>query len=158
MSDRTTNLYGHARTRILSFNPAGADVPLQGALLIGGLHTHSAPDAATYPYGVLRLQNRRNNNRDDASFSEEGELELILVSRPRASIVTLERIADIVEEALLNYATDAVGWWDVRELVNRTTMPPYPSPADAEMVQVRLLWRYTWWPLYRSQYAGIPPV
>lgn len=153
MSARTTNLYGAIRTRILGFDPTGADVTLASALLTGGLHTLAPGDNAVFPYGALRLQNRRNGGRDDSSLSEEGQLELLLFGRPRGQLITIERVADIAEEALLNWHTDAVGWFTVREMENRTTMPYYPKPADNEIVQVRVVWRYTWWPTYRTQYG-----
>jgi hypothetical protein len=152
MSDRTTNLYGAIRTRILDFDPTGSDGPLRSSLR-GGMHTHSAPDNVPFPFALVRLQNRRNGRLDDSSLEEEGEVEILMFGRDRQQLVTVERAMDIAEEALLNWHTDATGWFTLRELVSRNTMPPYRSPAEAEIVQVRAVWRYTWWPTYRSQYA-----
>lgn len=152
MSDRTTNLYGALRARILDFVPTGGDGPLRSSLR-GGIHTQSAPDNCPFPYATVRLQNRRNGRLDDTSIEEEGEIEFLMFGRDRQQLLTIERAMDIAEEALLNWQTDTVGWLAVRELINRTTMPPYRSPADAEIVQIRTVWRYTWWPTYRSQYA-----
>jgi hypothetical protein len=152
MSGKSTNLVGHLVARILDFNPEGADVPLRGTFT-GGLHNLRAPDNAEFPHGTLRLFNRRNADLDDASLEEEGHLEVQLFGRDNKQIVLVERAMDIVEEALLNYHTDQVGVFTLRSLLNRSTMPPFPAPANAEIVHVRAVFRYTWWPTYRTQYA-----
>lgn len=152
MSASSTALMGAIRTRILTFNPAGADEPLLQTLT-GGLHTHSAPDNAAFPYGTLRLVGRRTGRLDDSRMEEEGELEIFFISRDRSRLATIERAMDIAEEALLNWSTDSVGWLSMRSLQTRSTVGPFSAPANAEIVQVRGLWRYTWWPAYRTQYA-----
>lgn len=160
MSARTTNLTGALRTRLLTFDPAGPDTGLQ-VLLSGGLHTVAPPDSATYPYGILRLMNRRTGRLDDAALEEEGEVELTVVGRHRNQLVTVERCVDIAEEALLRWSTGGVGSLMIRRVVGRMTLPPFPQPANAEIVQSRIIWRYTWWPDYRTQYAtpaGSPPL
>lgn len=152
----TTDRDGAIRTRLLTFNPIDADVPLGSALLVGGLHKQAPPDNAAYPYGVLRVTGA-GLGRDDADMSREGTIELFLVGRPRAMLPVLEQIADIAEQAMWKWQTDTTGWLAVRELMSRVTMPPFPSPANAEMQQIRLVWRYTWWPTHLMQYSGVTP-
>ena len=148
MSARTKLLYGAIRSRILSFDPMGSDGVLT---LAGGLHTLAAPDNAVFPYGVLRLKSQRTG-RDDGDTSIEGRLEVMLVGRNRATLGALEDAMDIVTEALSKWSTDQAGWLTMRDLENRLTMPPFPQPANAEIVQVHATWRYTWWPSYLMQY------
>lgn len=148
MSARTKLLTGAIRTRLLTFDPTGSDGPLS---LAGGLHTLAAPDNAAYPYGLLRLKAQRTG-REDGDSSIEGRLEVMLVGRGRAQLGPLEDAMDIVTEALAKWSTDTVGWLTMRDLENRLTLPPFPQPANAEIVQVHATWRYTWWPEYLMQY------
>ena len=151
MSAASTLLMGAFRSRILDFVPT-AGQSLAGTLT-GGLHTHSAPDNAAFPYGTLRLVSRRTGRLDDSRLEEEGELEVFFVSRDRSRLAFIESAMDTAEQALLNWSTTAVGWLSVRGLQTRATIGPFSAPANAEVVQVRGLWRYTWWPTYRTQYA-----
>lgn len=152
MSTATTLLTGAIRTRLLDFDPAGATTPLRGTLT-GGLHTHAPPDNVVYPFGFLRLGTRRTGELDDGALEEAGEVEVVLVGRHRQQLAIIEAAMDVCEQALLHWSTDQVGWLAIRRLANRLTLPPFPQAANAEIVQVRGVWRYTWWPTYRTQYA-----
>lgn len=155
MSARTTDLYGALRTRILTFDPGGADGPLSGSGFLGPrLYTLEAPDNATYPLAIARLLSRNTGGGDDARLRERADYEVMIFHRPRAGLLLAERIADIMEEALLYYSTDTFGLMTVRRLVSRGTLPAYQSPENREVVRVRLLWDITWWPQYRSQLAN----
>lgn len=148
---KTSLLYGTIRTRLLTFTPrAGAGL---SARLTGGLHTHSAPDNATGLYGTLRLEGRRTGQLDDGALEESGSLQISLFARDRSRLAQVEDAMDVVEEALWRWSTTSAGWFMTRSVASRITAPPYPSPANAEIVHVRGVWRYTWWPDYRSQYA-----
>jgi hypothetical protein len=149
---KTSLLYGALRTRILDFDPMGAGTSLRSRLS-GGLHTHSAPDNCPVPYGVMLLEGRRTGSLDDGALEEEGNLRVSLYSRDRSRLAALEDAMDTVEEALLRWSTTDVGWLMVRRLTSRITAPAFPAPANAEIVHIRGVWRYTWWPDYRTQYA-----
>lgn len=152
MSQATTLMLGAIRTRVLDFNPAGSPAPLRGTLT-GGLHTHAPPDNVVYPFGFLRLGARRTGELDDSALEEVGEVEVVLVGRHRQQLAEVEAAMDVCEQALLHWSTDSVGWLSIRRLVSRLTLPPLPQAANAEIVQVRGVWRYTCWPDYRTQYA-----
>lgn len=149
--DESKDLYGAFRTRILSFDQYGAEPPLSTSnRLTGGLHTRMAPADAPFPNGVLRIHGRRNAGRDDSSLSEEGRLELQLYARGEQQIVTVSKVADIAEAALLNWHTDQCGWLTVREKEARDDLPPYTSPGSTRTFPLRLVWRFTWWPVYTA--------
>lgn len=148
---KTSLLYGVIRARLLTFSPKVGDT-LQ-TRLTGGLHTHSAPDNAAGVYGTVRLDNRRTGQLDDGALEEAGNLQVSLFGRDRSRLAAVEDAMDVVEEALLRWSTTSAGWFMTRSVASRITAPPYPSPANAEIVHVRGVWRYTWWPDYRSQYA-----
>jgi hypothetical protein len=155
MSGRTTDLYGALRARILNFDPGGPDGPLSGNAFLGPrLFTLEAPDNATYPFAIARLLSRNTGGGDDARLRERADYEIMVYHRPRTGLVLAERIADIMEEALLHYSTDALGLLSVRRLVSRGTLPAYQSAENREVVRVRLLWDITWWPQYRTQLAN----
>ncbi len=144
----TTALYGHLRTRLLDF------VPTEGNALRASvgtrLYTLQAPDNAGLPHGVLRIQSRTTGTVDDGRLGERGEIELQWFARPRSALTAVERFADVCEAALLHYHTDTVGVLTIRRLIARDTLPPNTEPADRELVQLRLVWSYTWWPTYRT--------
>lgn len=148
---KTSLLYGTIRTRLLTFTPKV--VPTLQSRLTGGLHTHSAPDNATGLYGTIRLDGRRTGQLDDGALEETGNLQIHLFARDRSKLAAVEDAMDVVEEALLRWSTTSAGWFMTRSVASRITAPPYPAPANAEIVHVRGVWRYTWWPDYRSQYA-----
>jgi hypothetical protein len=152
MSAATTLLLGAIRNRVLDFDPTGAVVALR-TTLTGGLHTHAPPDNVVYPFGFLRLGTRRTGELDDSRLEEVGEVEVVLVGRHRQQLAVIEEAMDTCEQALMHWSTDQVGWLAIRRLASRLTLPPFPQVANAEIVQVRGVWRYTWWPDYRTKYA-----
>lgn len=154
MSDRTTKLYGQIRTRLLTYDPVGSDPALSHTSLLNGrLYTLESPDTAAYPFAIQRLQSRRTGPGDDGRLRERGELEVQVFGRPRSALLSVERIADIMEEALYGWSTDADGLLTIRSMVSRETLPAFQSPENREIVRVRVVWSYTWWPLYRTQLA-----
>lgn len=155
MSDRTTKLYGAIRTRLLTYDPLGSEPALSHASLLNGrLYTLEAPDDAVSPFAVQRLQSRRTGPGDDGRLRERGELEMQVFGRPRSALLLIERIADIMEEALHGWNVDTDGLLTIRSMVSRETLPPFQSPENREIVRVRVVWGYTWWPLYRTQLAN----
>jgi len=152
MSANTSLLYGHLRQRILDFDPSGQDMPLR-VTLGARLFTLEPPDNALYPFVTQRLRFRSTGTGDDARLREQSEIVFMIYGRPRASLATVERIADIIEESLLHYNTTAVGPLTIRGVVSRETLPAFQSPENREIVQVRLVLSLTWWPTYRSQLA-----
>lgn len=148
---RTAILYGAIRTRLLGYDPTGRAA--LGQLLTGGLYSIEAPDKASYPFGVLRLMNRRTGPGDDGRLREKGELQVTLYGVPRTSFDTIETAMDVIENALYGWNTDADGTFTIRGMLIRATLPGYQSPENREILSVRATWVYTWWPSYRTHLA-----
>lgn len=149
---RTPLLYGAIRSRLLGYTPTGGQQALTSSLT-GGLYSLEAPDKATFPFGILRLQNRRTGNGDDGRLRERGTIQIILYGRPRADFDALETAMDVIENALYGWSDDVYGLLTVRGVEQRDTLPPYQSPDNREIISVRALWGYTYWPLYRTHLA-----
>lgn len=150
---RTSRLYGAFRTRLLGYTPTGGQQAIS-ALLTGGVYSVEAPDNATFPFALLRLQNRRTGNGDDGALRERGTLQIIIYGRPRTDFDTIETAMDVMENALYRWNTDTLdGLLTVRTLEQRDTLPPYQSPDNREIISVRGLWNYTCWPSYRTHLA-----
>jgi hypothetical protein len=148
---RTATLYGVFARRLLDYQPAG-EMPLN-AVLGGRLYAFEPPEPAQFPFAVMRLFGRRTGGGDDGALREDGSLEIQFFGRPRGQSATVDLAADIAEEALLRWYAPEEGALMMRRLVSRETLPPFPSEANREIVRVRGVWTYTWWPQYRTQTA-----
>lgn len=161
--DSTPDIEAALRTRLLTFSPRaglpladvlGAAVGTSGA--DGALFWEAAPDTVTTKtprWGVLRLQNRRSDG--DGAEREVAEFEVALFARPRSQKVTLEQCADLCDQAMLRYTETTTGgligcWGRLR-----STLPPFPSPADAEVVQIRIVYSLVIYPAYLTQYHDV---
>ncbi len=156
-SDTTSGIEDTLRTRLLTFSPlSGADLPTtlgtatSGAGSDGKLYWDAAPDNEGPRWGILRLMNRRS--RTDGQEGEQAEFEVTLFGRPRSQKATLELCADLCDQALLRFKDSSggglVGIWGRM----RSTMPPFNGPADAEVVQIRLVYTVYILPAYLTQY------
>lgn len=164
MTTSTTALELALRTRLLTFTAMdGATLAdtlgttATGAGSIGALFWEKAPDKMLGPdglplkrWGIARLANRRS--RGDGQDGELAELEVMLFARPRSEKATLEACADCCDQAMLRYAdtsSGVIGCWGK----TRSTLPPLVSPADTEVVQIRLVYTLVLWPAYLTQYS-----
>lgn len=158
-TDSTTDLETALRTRLLTFTAMdGATLAdtlgasLTGSGSDGKLYWDAAPDNVTESsgrWGILGLKNRRT--RGDGQDGELAELEVMLFARPRSQKQTLEACADLCDQAMLRYrdtSSGVIGCWGKL----RSTLPPMTSPADAEVVQIRLVYTLVLWPAYLTQY------
>ncbi len=159
--DSTTALQTTLRTRLLTF------APLTGVSLadtLGNSVTGSGADGALFwdhcrdditklipRWGILRLQNWVSGG--DGQERQTGEMEVTFFGRPRSTQrVTLELCADLCDQAMLRYeertALGLVGCWGRQ----RSTMPVFTSPADAEVHQIRCVYTLVLWPDFITQY------
>lgn len=134
------------RARVLDFVPVAPSPLAGGSLRSRGFKLYASgavPDAAGWSgaYGILRPMNLLTSA---AGLRVAGDLELMLLARPRNPWgAQLEVYADAVDQAMHNVgSTDAAG---TRGLFftrgrSRDTLPPFPDPADREVVQVRLVY------------------
>lgn len=151
--NRSALLYGALRTRILTYVPTGGQQTVP-QLLTGGVFSVEAPDKTTYPFALIRLQNRTTGAGDDGRLRERGTIQIVAYGRPRADFDTIETAMDVMENALYGWnTTDAAGLLTIRGIDQRDTLPPYQSPENREIISVRCLWDYTYWPAYRTHLA-----
>jgi hypothetical protein len=147
---RTATFYGAVADRLLTYQPIGQQ--RLSVLLSGRLFAVEPPEKVAYPFAVMRLFGRRTGGGDDGALRENGSMEIMFVSRPRSQSALVDLCADISEEALLRWH-DPVAQIMMRQLVSRETIPPFQSAENREIVRVRAVWTYTWWPQYRTQTA-----
>lgn len=142
----TEGLLQAARTQLLTHQTPAGDTLAD--TLADRLYLDQAPDTVTFPYGVLRFQNRQRVQ----NMRIRGDLELMLFDRPRSKAAALGASADIAEEALLGWrdASDGLVWSDDCQ---RDVMPTFDAPADHEVVQLRLLFEIVAYPRLLTQYA-----
>jgi hypothetical protein len=144
------------RTRLLSYTPSGGQSgatrlgTLTGAASDGKLYIGQAPDTVTYPYGVLRWLDWRQQG-EDGGYLRRPIAELALFHRQRAQEAALQAIADQFERALRKWDATGGDVVHVFDLTRQTIY--YEAPADRELVQERLLIEVLASPSYLTQDA-----
>jgi hypothetical protein len=148
------------RTRLLTFSPKGGGSTL--ATLIGATSTGSgadgklfinqAPDNVTGFWAILKLIDYPQQGFD-GGFLIRGQAELILYGRPRKVQAEVERMADLVMEAWLHWATSTSGHLSAMAIQSRFAVS-YEEPADRELVAVRLVLPFRCIPSFLLQYAA----
>lgn len=155
MSTTSTNaLSSQIRTRVLTFVPlAGATL---GTRLSGRLYKDWPPETAVFPYGVMRIINRVSGGvNQQPQYRETPSAEFMLYDNTRAAarVDALEDMGDLLDAALIGYSDSTSGLvFSVGRL--RDTLPPPVDPADRHANSIRILYDFTAYPVYLSQYAG----
>lgn len=147
---RTATLYGVLADRLLTYQPAGH--PTLNTVLGGRVYALEPPENAAFPLATLRLFGRRTGGGDDGAIREDGSIEVQIMARPRSQSPQVDLAADIVEEAWFKWY-DADARLMIRRMVSRETLAPFQAAENREIVRVRAVWTYTWWPEYRAQLA-----
>lgn len=166
MSTATTlAILREIRTRLLTFAPGGGGATL--ATLLGSTATGSGSDGKLFLnqapdsfastgsgafWAVLRLVDLPQQGFD-GGFLLKGQAELILYGRPRRLQSDVERMADLVVEAWLNWMYTASGHISAMDITSRFTID-YEAPADRELVAVRLLLPFRCAPTFLTQYSA----
>ena len=146
----TADLKATLRTHLLTFTRLQGDTladilgrTTTGAGSDGKFFWRRAPDNVTKPeyapsrWAVALLKNGRANAESPVRWI--WDLEVTLFGRPTNQEAALDEAADACDEAMLAYVNnsdDLVGSWGKM----RSTMPVFPSPADSEVVQIRLVY------------------
>jgi hypothetical protein len=145
----TAAIYGAFKTRITGFAPVA---PLIGGTLASrNVHWYSggwAPDTAPYPYVLARFM-----NGDSSTFMLRTpvDLELLLYARPRAQAEALENIADVIDQAMKQFTSRDLtgsGGLAFSRGRRRDTLPPFSSPADRELVAIRMVFSLVLYPQF----------
>ena len=163
MTTQSTNaILNTIRSRLLTFAPLGGGPTLatqigstaSGSGSDGKLFKHQAPDDLTGTWGVLRLRDFPQQGFDGGMMLR-GQVELILYGKPRTPtlVTNLERMADTVTEAWMDWAYTASGHISAHDITSRFHIP-YEEPANRELVAIRLLLPFRCAPTFLTQYAS----
>ena len=136
------------RNRLLAFTPTTGST--LATSLGSRLYVVQAPDTAVFPYGVLTCT--RMGTQGFSGYRESWQAELQLFASPRSAQWTLEGIADVADQAMLQWEdrTSGVAFAGYR---SRWTLPPFPDAADREIVRIRCLYDVAVWPSLFTQYV-----
>ena len=140
-----TDVYTTLRARLLSAAQAGSGDTLT-ALLSGRLYNDQPPADAVFPYGVLRLPDLLTTGVD-GSMRLAGDLELMLWGRPASTRAAMRHAGDVALSALRTWATTSGGLIKITD-ARVQMLPAPPSPADSEVVQVRVVATLFCWPQF----------
>lgn len=124
-------------------------VPVTGGntlreLVAARVYVNRPPDAAQYPYVVVRLYGMRN----DPSFDNARmvcTLECTTFARPRSSMETAEQIGDRIMQACAAYRSATQGIVFCTG-IQRDTLPAFHEPSDSDVTAVRVAASLALWP------------
>lgn len=147
----TVRLFQQLRDRILGFTTPDGESPADelGSGVNGRLFYAQAPDDVTTPYVVATLVNQQITMQGSRL---RADLELMVYDRPRSRQAAAEHLADWIKGALIGYRDKTSGLVFTNPPTS-DSLPPVPSPGDADLVQVRVVAEVVAYPLYLTQYA-----
>lgn len=146
----TDALYVLLRNRLL--NTPDPDGQTLAAALSGRLWRIAAPDTATYPYGLMTLKSPQLVPDSDG-LKMTADLEVLFFGRPRSSQAEIEALGDRAVAVLMTYRDTSSGLVYVASATSES-LPEFPAPADANIVQVRVLAKLHYWPVFLSRLAS----
>jgi hypothetical protein len=140
----TDRLYASLLQRILTFTDA--DQMSLATSLGNRIYRHQPPPDAQYPYGLFSLKSPQLP-ADYQELKIVYQLEGFVINRPRATQPETEGWADLWAAALRGFTDAGSGLTRVSDVVTES-LPPFPSPADANVVQVRITAKLQVFPLF----------
>ena len=146
----TDALYVLLRDQLL--NTADPDGNTLAAALSNRLWRIAAPDTGTYPYGLMTIKSPQMVP-DTNGLKMTADLELLFFGRPRAQQPAIEALGDRAVAVLMQYRDTSSGLVYVASAVSES-LPEFPAPADANIVQVRVLAKLHYWPVFLSRLAS----
>lgn len=147
----TVAVYEGLRVRLLDFVPVAPSPLAGGSLRSRGFKLFAgdfAPDKTDWSgaYGLFRLVGMVTST---AGLREAGQLEVMLFGRPRKVWdKQLEHYADAIDQAMKQFTDPRAGGLVFSRERSRDTLPPFPAPADREVVQIRLVYALVIYPQY----------
>jgi hypothetical protein len=142
------DVYQTVRTRMLTCADAGGN--MLSTTFTGSpapdLYIEKVPANAAFPYGVLSLQLQTDPRQ--SGIRADGEMELMMYTRPISALAALSAAADLALGAMTGYSDRTSGGVIHCIKARRTTVPSYGDPADREMCAVRLVFTLTLYPVF----------
>lgn len=139
--------------RVLAFTPlVGSTL---GTRLSARLYKDWPPENVAFPFGTIRIINRITGGRgQQAQYRETASAEFMLYdnSRAAARAAALEDMGDLIDAALLEWSDGTSGLtFSVGRA--RDTLPPPVDPAERHSNSIRIVWDFTVYPIYLTQYT-----
>lgn len=127
---------------------AESDGRTLAAGLSNRLYRDNAPLTPTFPYATFAL---KTPQLDDglSQLKTSYDFEGFIYHRPTAQRAAAETLADLWAEALRLYRDATSGLAYATDVVAET-LPPAPSPADVNIVTVRVTAKLRVWPQFIS--------
>lgn len=150
------------RTHLLTYAPLAGGPTLAttlgataaGSGTDGKMFLNQPPEDLTGFWAVLRLLDAPQGGMD-GGFMLRCTTELILYAHGRKHQSTVERMADVVQEAWLRYShTEVDGVLIADRITNRFSIPYESDPADRALVAIRLLLPFRLIPQFLAQHAS----
>lgn len=166
----TDGLLAIIRTRLLSFVPDGTDTRTlatrigtysAGGVAVPRLWLETVPDDVSEDrstnvnlWGLMQLIPAKQAG-DDGRFMRRGELEVVLLGRPRRAAAELSGMADVVEQALFAWINHSTEGGYVKALGGLTrTKIIYDDPSDRELGEIQLRVNVSYSPQFLTQYSS----
>jgi hypothetical protein len=127
--------------------PSGSTV---NTLCGGRIYLRQPAADAPFPHLVVRKVSA-SSDREFQNLRELFELEVTAYARSRSGDDAVDDIADLVQQALLSWveSSPTLGATFTKS-VRRDRLSFVASPADPEVVAVRLLFECASWPIYAT--------
>lgn len=143
----TDRLYATLVAGALAFVSAGSGVAL-GASLSNRLYRQAAPKDAAFPFAVFSLRSPQQPDGDQA-LKVNYQLEAFFFNRPRSTQAETEGYADTFASYLRTLRDASNGLVYVTDVVAES-LPHTSSPADSNIVQIRVTAVVHAWPAFIS--------
>lgn len=141
------------QNRVLTFTPLSGST--LGTRLGGRLYKDWPPENAAFPNGTIRIINRITGGRgQEAQYRETFSAEFMLYdnSRAAARASALEDMGDLIDAALMQWSDGSSGL-AFSAGRQRDTLPPPVDPADRQSNSIRIVYDFTVYPVYLTQYT-----
>lgn len=126
----TNDIYDSIRAQITASLSASVEI-----------YNNQPAQDVTYPYGILRVLNAGAVGQDYEGVEQAVSVELTLVHNPKSNRKELENMGDDVEAAMLHFTEiSSNNKIQIKTLINRSLLPPFPAPADNDVIQLRMNW------------------
>jgi hypothetical protein len=145
-TETTDRLYATLLDWILQYtNHNGVNL---NAALGGRVYRQQPPADVAYPYALFAFRSPQLP-ADYQELKIVYSLEAMIVNRPRATQPETEGFGDLFARALRGFVASGSGFVRVTDVVTES-LPPFSTPADSNVVQVRVTAKLHAFPLFVS--------
>lgn len=139
----SVDLYATLRAALIAYTmPGGARL----RDVLGNperIYVRSAPDTPIFPYVTLLID--RASTPGLNSYRETMRVEVQIIGKPQSQLSVVEWALDIVDRCFLSITQSSAGLFSCRSR-ERSTLPLFTDPAEANTVAVRGVYEFLLWP------------